>query len=64
MPYILAGMPYKERFEVLDSKEGKNNEIRLVFDKVVNKFGVQNYDEIDYFEEKEDAVKSFNKLGK
>ena len=64
MPYILAGMPYKERFEVLDSKEGKNNEIRLVFDKVVNQFGVQNYDEIDYFEEKEDAVKSFNKLGK
>ena len=56
--YILGGMPYKERFTVLEEKpSGK----RLVFDKVMDKYGIQNFDEIDYYE-KEVAEQIFKKL--
>lgn len=56
--YIIAGMPYKDRFIVLkENKSGK----RLVFDKLVNKYGIQFYDEINYYE-KSEAEKLFSKL--
>lgn len=63
MVQLVAGMKYNERFDILEvgtNKEG--HEIRLLWDKVLEQFGVQNFDEFYYYDDKQQAVDLFTKI--